>query len=1166
MSGPHPPDVETTPSPAVSSLRSRFEKLATEAAVEAPFKRPPSSLSVHDSSDSSIHHARTASNASDHPPPSQYLRPVSSSSDMKAGIRRPAPPPPSHRAASPSPHPSSSPLIRPVPDSIQPALLPEVNVVDERSLSKPALQRKPPPPPPPLQRRSAEGLSNKFQTSVASPVVPSAMPVVDEPNTGRLSLNSLSPFEPSRGPVTHATRSSFLSPEAIHDTATHPAINGQLINQTLPIIRPPALPTRRNVSPFDDAHLAPHEKQSSSTESYSSSQSTSDNESNSTDPSPVASSSSLSVNSRLPPKPPPRHHASLPQHQPSPQSSVSPPPLPARKATAEQTPSRRPNPSPDAVSTASGLTASLVSPPERKTFGSLPPPPTRTIALGDKLPPPRRPVASGSGSSSESEDEELKLKQDLLPDSSRSSRRPPVFQGHFSTELNIHIPTYAAIVAVSGNIVAVAAHHRLKIYDLTESDIPVHDLDARDIGLEMKSKELRITAMEFRPPEKDFHSARYLWAGTKEGHLLEIDVQSGSLAGMKLVAHAHQITHMFRYKRSMASMDNAGKVLVFTADSGGSVSLAYTQSRVVRIADKQEFVKVLAGQLWTSARESNNGPVGAASRGPVVRIYDIFSPAGIGKSVLPTEHLGTVTSGTMLASQPGVVFLGHEGGHVSIWSVPAGDALPQCEEIIKVSTSDILCLEGVNDRLWAGGRQGMIAAYDIVPRPWIMTNSWRAHEKLPVLSLVVDTYGIERMDRLCVYSIGRDERLRFWDGFLALDWIDQELLRRDKEFSSFRDMNVLIVSWNLDSSKPEALSGTPENVNFLSDALHSVDSPDMIVFGLQELIDLESRKMAAKTVLLGAKNKNADGSISQRVSTAYKKWFDRLVQAVRLAMPADTPYTVIHTESLVGLFSCIFVKNTEKISLKQTAITTIKRGMGGRYGNKGGIVCRFIVDDSSICLINCHLAAGQNHARQRNADIAAILEDKSVFPETIMDHDMVAYVNGGDGSMVLDHELVFINGDMNYRIDLRRDAIIADIKTGNVSHLLSQDQLLKEMANNRGFRLRSFTEGKITFSPTYKYDRFSNEYDTSEKRRAPAWCDRILWRCNDKDRVEQLHYRRYEVNVSDHRPISGGFRIRVKSVRHDARERIKAEVQGLWMGREKELLATARRFYIEHIL
>lgn len=163
---------------------------------------------------------------------------------------------------------------------------------------------------------------------------------------------------------------------------------------------------------------------------------------------------------------------------------------------------------------------------------------------------------------------------------------------------------------------------------------------------------------------------------------------------------------------------------------------------------------------------------------------------------------------------------------------------------------------------------------------------------------------------------------------------DQELLKREQEFSSFRDLKVLIVSWNLDSAKPDALSGSPENLSFLEDALRSVDSPDIIAFGLQELIDLESRKMAAKTVLLGGKGKNPDGAISQRVTTSYKKWYDRLVSAVRLAMPPDTPYTVIHTENLVGLFSCIFVKDAQRISLKQGAITTIKRGMGGRYGNK----------------------------------------------------------------------------------------------------------------------------------------------------------------------------------------------------------------------------------------
>lgn len=76
---------------------------------------------------------------------------------------------------------------------------------------------------------------------------------------------------------------------------------------------------------------------------------------------------------------------------------------------------------------------------------------------------------------------------------------------------------------------------------------------------------------------------------------------------------------------------------------------------------------------------------------------------------------------------------------------------------------------------------------------------------------------------------------------------------------------------------------------------------------------------------------------------------------------------------------------------------------------QGGIVARFVIDDSSICFINCHLAAGQSHVRQRNADVAAILEDKELFPESDPSQ-AIAYVNGGDGTMVLDHELVFVSG------------------------------------------------------------------------------------------------------------------------------------------------------------
>lgn len=164
--------------------------------------------------------------------------------------------------------------------------------------------------------------------------------------------------------------------------------------------------------------------------------------------------------------------------------------------------------------------------------------------------------------------------------------------------------------------------------------------------------------------------------------------------------------------------------------------------------------------------------------------------------------------------------------------------------------------------------------------------------------------------------------------------VGEEVSKQEHTFSKTRDMTMLMVSWNCDAARPDSMTGDPANVNFLVDALRSTESPDIVVFGFQEVIDLESRKMAAKNVLLGSKKKVEDGGLSEKVTGAYKRWYDRLVLAMRQTMPPDTPYMVLHTESLVGLFSCIFVKNTERSSLRDVSITTIKRGMGGRYGNK----------------------------------------------------------------------------------------------------------------------------------------------------------------------------------------------------------------------------------------
>ncbi|RPD62171.1 hypothetical protein L227DRAFT_51701 [Lentinus tigrinus ALCF2SS1-6] len=155
--------IETSASPAVSSLRSRFEKLAADSSTPSTSSlKPPGTPNTHLAVPLSPRlrpapeHNREPSDSSIH-----SLRPVSSSSDLKASPKRPPPPPPlrpSSRAPSPA-NPRLSPLLRPVHDP-SPSLFeydatPEPSsVVDKAAL----LSRRPPPPPPahdhPAQRAS----------------------------------------------------------------------------------------------------------------------------------------------------------------------------------------------------------------------------------------------------------------------------------------------------------------------------------------------------------------------------------------------------------------------------------------------------------------------------------------------------------------------------------------------------------------------------------------------------------------------------------------------------------------------------------------------------------------------------------------------------------------------------------------------------------------------------------------------------------------------------------------------------------------------------------------------------------------------------------------------------------------------------------------------------
>ena len=146
----------------------------------------------------------------------------------------------------------------------------------------------------------------------------------------------------------------------------------------------------------------------------------------------------------------------------------------------------------------------------------------------------------------------------------------------------------------------------------------------------------------------------------------------------------------------------------------------------------------------------------------------------------------------------------------------------------------------------------------------------------------------------------------------------------------------MVCTWNIDSAKPTDLIG--ENSQFLTECLNSVDSPEIIIFGFQEVIPLTDKKLTAsqsslyrvwnnvadlvsETLLFGNKK---DAGSGDKVTMAYRHWIDKLTQAIRFALP-DSQYVKIHSENLVGLMTCIFVKTSEKENLRGLDITTVKR-------------------------------------------------------------------------------------------------------------------------------------------------------------------------------------------------------------------------------------------------
>jgi hypothetical protein len=69
------------------------------------------------------------------------------------------------------------------------------------------------------------------------------------------------------------------------------------------------------------------------------------------------------------------------------------------------------------------------------------------------------------------------------------------------------------------------------------------------------------------------------------------------------------------------------------------------------------------------------------------------------------------------------------------------------------------------------------------------------------------------------------------------------MLTNVPEYSDLNELNVMICSWNMDAVKPDAL--TDWDKEKLHEWLNGMSDPDIIMIGIQEIVDLGSKTITA---------------------------------------------------------------------------------------------------------------------------------------------------------------------------------------------------------------------------------------------------------------------------------------------------------------------------------
>ncbi|NP_001070981.1 phosphatidylinositol polyphosphate 5-phosphatase type IV [Pan troglodytes] len=253
---------------------------------------------------------------------------------------------------------------------------------------------------------------------------------------------------------------------------------------------------------------------------------------------------------------------------------------------------------------------------------------------------------------------------------------------------------------------------------------------------------------------------------------------------------------------------------------------------------------------------------------------------------------------------------------------------------------------------------------------------------------------------------------------------------------------------------------------------------------------------------------------------------DRREWETRLQETLGPHYVLLSSAAHGVLYMSLFIRRDLIWFCSEVECSTVTTRIVSQIKTKGALGISFTFFGTSFLFITSHFTSGDGKVAERLLDYTRTVQALAL-PRNVPDTNPY---RSSAADVTTRFDEVFWFGDFNFRLSGGRtvvDALLCQGLVVDVPALLQHDQLIREM--RKGSIFKGFQEPDIHFLPSYKFDIGKDTYDSTSKQRTPSYTDRVLYRSRHKGDICPVSYSSCPgIKTSDHRPVYGLFRVKVR--------------------------------------